>query len=253
IPTRFLGDITIPEVDDINALYELNSGKTATILCDITTIYQNGYDLYVKDANDTYALVYGFLEAQFENGDIVKNAQANWVSRNDVKQLNPVGSTWVKSGSGAPVDPEEYMLEDLSQDDVHKYVIIKDATLVNDSTNYYTITDESMSMVLYNKYSKSVTAPTELEGKTFDVKAIVSLYKGTLQLYPLSFGDEPAGKIGDCNGDGEVDVKDVTALISYILGDTPPGFVKENANINGDPSGEIDVQDVTALINLILS
>ncbi|MBR5102074.1 MAG: hypothetical protein IK092_03015, partial [Muribaculaceae bacterium] len=51
--------------------------------------------------------------------------------------------------------------------------------------------------------------------------------------------------------DGEVDVKDVTALISYILGTTPTDFVLENANVNGE--GEIDVQDVTALINMILN
>ena len=56
--------------------------------------------------------------------------------------------------------------------------------------------------------------------------------------------------IGDVNGDEEIDVKDVTALITYILGTTPANFVLDNANINGE--GEIDVQDVTALINLIL-
>ncbi|MBR5102334.1 MAG: dockerin type I repeat-containing protein [Muribaculaceae bacterium] len=58
--------------------------------------------------------------------------------------------------------------------------------------------------------------------------------------------------IGDVNGDGEIDVKDVTALIGYILGDTPENFVLANANVNQDPSEEIDVQDVTALISLIL-
>ncbi|MBR5102559.1 MAG: leucine-rich repeat protein, partial [Muribaculaceae bacterium] len=63
--------------------------------------------------------------------------------------------------------------------------------------------------------------------------------------------DRPdAGLKGDCNGDGVVDVKDVTALITYILGETPAGFVIANANVNG--TGEIDVQDVTALINMIL-
>ena len=56
---------------------------------------------------------------------------------------------------------------------------------------------------------------------------------------------------GDVNGDGDVDVKDVTALITYILGKTPAAFVLENANVNDE--GEIDVQDVTALINMILN
>ncbi|MBR5101537.1 MAG: dockerin type I repeat-containing protein, partial [Muribaculaceae bacterium] len=56
--------------------------------------------------------------------------------------------------------------------------------------------------------------------------------------------------MGDVNGDGVLDVKDVTGLINYILGTPPADFVLENANIDGE--GEIDVQDVTALINMIL-
>ena len=58
------------------------------------------------------------------------------------------------------------------------------------------------------------------------------------------------GLLGDVNGDGAVDVKDVTALISACLGKEPAGFVKANADLNGD--GDVDVKDVTALINLIL-
>ena len=58
--------------------------------------------------------------------------------------------------------------------------------------------------------------------------------------------------LGDVNGDGDVDVKDVTALIAHCLGKTPDGFVHANANVSQDAEGVIDVQDVTALINLIL-
>ena len=53
---------------------------------------------------------------------------------------------------------------------------------------------------------------------------------------------------GDINGDGEVNVSDVTALINKILGSN----IYSNAvcDINGD--GVINVSDVTALINMIL-
>ena len=52
---------------------------------------------------------------------------------------------------------------------------------------------------------------------------------------------------GDVNGDGNVDVLDVTTLINMIL-----GLIEktELGNVNGDEN--IDVLDVTALINLIL-
>ena len=53
---------------------------------------------------------------------------------------------------------------------------------------------------------------------------------------------------GDINGDGEVNVSDVTALINKILGSST--YSDASCDINGD--GEINVSDVTALINLIL-
>lgn len=55
-------------------------------------------------------------------------------------------------------------------------------------------------------------------------------------------------KFGDVNGDGKVDVSDVTALINMILGTTPADL--KVADINAD--GILDVTDVTALINAIL-
>lgn len=55
-------------------------------------------------------------------------------------------------------------------------------------------------------------------------------------------------KFGDVNGDGNVDVSDVTALINMILGTTPADL--KVADINAD--GILDVTDVTALINAIL-
>ena len=53
---------------------------------------------------------------------------------------------------------------------------------------------------------------------------------------------------GDVNGDGKVNVSDVTALINMILGITP--IDQTRADVNGDT--KVNVSDVTALINIIL-
>lgn len=53
--------------------------------------------------------------------------------------------------------------------------------------------------------------------------------------------------MGDINGDGTVDVTDVTALINHILGTAT--YPTELCDLNAD--GTIDVTDVTALITLI--
>ena len=50
------------------------------------------------------------------------------------------------------------------------------------------------------------------------------------------------------NGDGKVNVSDVSALINMILGIT--AMDQTRADINGD--NRVNVSDVSALINLIL-
>ncbi|MDO4510621.1 MAG: alpha-amylase family glycosyl hydrolase [Bacteroidales bacterium] len=57
-----------------------------------------------------------------------------------------------------------------------------------------------------------------------------------------------ASKPGDVNGDGKVDVSDVTALVNKILGQAT--YSDDVCDITGD--GKVDVSDVTALINIIL-
>ena len=72
----------------------------------------------------------------------------------------------------------------------------------------------------------------------------VKLIIDDITLYYL--GEEAV--TGDVNGDGKVNVSDVTALVNMILGVIPKD--EERADVNGD--GKVNVSDVTALINLIL-
>ncbi len=52
---------------------------------------------------------------------------------------------------------------------------------------------------------------------------------------------------GDVNGDGSVNVVDITALIDIIMNDC----TDDRADVNGD--GKVNVSDITALINVILN
>ena len=53
---------------------------------------------------------------------------------------------------------------------------------------------------------------------------------------------------GDVNGDGEVDVRDITALIDVIM-----NSVTDNPRADVNEDSEIDVRDITALIDLIMN
>ena len=54
--------------------------------------------------------------------------------------------------------------------------------------------------------------------------------------------------LGDVNGDGEVDIADVTMLISIVLKKSPVDLAV--ADMNND--GSINISDVTALIDYVL-
>ena len=66
---------------------------------------------------------------------------------------------------------------------------------------------------------------------------------------PGYFTDKNAAQPGDINGDGFVNVADVTELISLILNST--SIEDSLTDVNGD--GQVNVADVTALIRIILN
>jgi len=64
----------------------------------------------------------------------------------------------------------------------------------------------------------------------------------------LSLSAGTAGLKGDINGDGEVGIGDVTALVDVLLGGKGDFAV---ADVNGD--GEISIGDVTSLVDILLN
>ena len=66
---------------------------------------------------------------------------------------------------------------------------------------------------------------------------------------PGYFTDKNAIQRGDINGDGVINVADVTALIQIVLNSSPVDL--SIADLSGD--GQVNVADVTALIQLVLN
>ena len=55
---------------------------------------------------------------------------------------------------------------------------------------------------------------------------------------------------GDVNNDGDLNISDVMATVSHILGDTPQNFSEDAADVNGD--GAINITDVMSMVDAIL-
>ena len=82
----------------------------------------------------------------------------------------------------------------------------------------------------------------------FVPKGCVSKYKEAEYWDKFRFIAEINVETGDIDGDGEINVGDVTALINKLL--NAASFDDDVCDINGD--GEVNVTDVTSLINMIL-
>ena len=54
---------------------------------------------------------------------------------------------------------------------------------------------------------------------------------------------------GDANVDGDVTEADVKAVAKYIIGQTPTGFDREAADVNGDK--KIDAADIVGIVKII--
>ena len=87
-------------------------------------------------------------------------------------------------------------------------------------------------------------------GTTFDASHIDKAYAhidgGPAN--PGYFTISPAVKRGDVNGDGNVTIADVTALIDMLL----TGNTEGNAAADCNLSGNVNIADVTALIDYLL-
>jgi len=81
---------------------------------------------------------------------------------------------------------------------------------------------------------------------------VVKVYGAKAQNYDISYQNGVLTvtiNTGDANGDGDVTEVDVNAIVKYIMGQTPAGFDKDAADVNGDK--KINAADIVALITLI--
>lgn len=101
----------------------------------------------------------------------------------------------------------------------------------------YMVSDLEPGLTYYYKVKALYTDGTESEWSNFECVTLLA--------------DTPANERGDVNGDRDVNISDVTALINYLLTKDASNINPDAANCNHD--GEINIADVTALTNYLLS
>ena len=242
------------DVASIEELYGLQRGKLGHFTTPLTAIFQSGPNLYVKDVEGNYSLVYGTVAyTEFTNGDYINDAVASWTVYGGNNQMSPSSETFVKSGHGNAVEPEIMPIEEISADMVHWYIGIENVQVVApaEEGGHIMIVDETGEIVLFDKFKI-------MEGVDYAsidyVEGFLTTYNGELEFYPSKFNGgilpPPEYPEGDVNGDREVNIADVNCLIDVILGVKPASLYEGRADVNKD--GEVNIADVNRVIDIIL-
>ena len=124
------------------------------------------------------------------------------------------------------------------------YSLDKGENWVSPEDGMVTANAKSMASAMV---SLPTTAPIMLRINQISGNTKVACYLDDIKLYYAEYW-EPEPLQGDVNGDGEVNIADVNAVIDYILSETGDGSA---ADVNGD--GEVNIADINTLIDFIFA
>ena len=204
------------------------------------------YDAYDSGFNHEQAAIIGLCPDTTGVGGVVVdkvNLVADTMPANDLRitiDVKSLGGTW--NGN------LKYGVVTKNSDGTYSPFITKTATNVEIDDNGIATLDLSGDYSLYYM----------TQGRTYYVVVYTPYFANSYDWVwflddpvPFTIGDWPTPPIqlGDVNGDGAVNISDVTTLIDYLLGNNVE-IVAEASDINGD--GVINISDATALIDMVL-
>ena len=213
----------------------------------------------------------GYNKSQYMITGLRRNVGGAEGSWGLVEQVSPQ-SSYTKRGSTVTFDFKYFGVRRSTHSDASAYVGLG-LYDQNDNLLYVQYSRGMVSSMKYNyvyTWTFDFTIPSSLAKGTYKLKPVYSLTGtavGNAQPLHVKF-DKPQYIVvqnnatgaynevllslqksnGDVNGDGKVNVSDVTALVNMILGLSQ----KNEFTADIDGNGVVNVSDVTALINLIL-
>lgn len=166
---------------------EWSQTGTFKITCPLTVIYKNGKNVYVKDADNNYALVFNqnnITLPDYQNGDVINGMTATFTiyAASKLPEIIPVtvGETTV----GTPVEATEITAAGVNENNFFHFVSMSGVSIVAAAQDKnFTVTDkDGIDAPMYNQFNLTFTPE---EGATYDVTGVIGAYKGTYQFQPI--------------------------------------------------------------------
>lgn len=202
----------------------------------LTVLYQNGKDLFVKQA-DTYGFVYGDVAQEYTNGQVIAaGATGHYEEYNGMPEIIPVASTFAKGYDGAPEAPQLITGDKVTDANLLHYVRLESAKVeATETDRQFTVTADGATFTLWNRWSKTVTNVGAADDA--DIYGFIGKTKIgdniEVVLFPTRFED---------NGGTPVNPGDNTATFDF----TQPGSLSPAQSMPGaGADNAIDVNGVT--------
>ena len=235
-----------PEEEGITTLVQANALEDAaefTFNGDaVVTVCWKG-SVYLRDESG-YGQIAGF-DGTFENGVVLsqgwnatKTSDNGWVKYTDATDVSASGET------NAELAAAQKLTGGLEESMLNAYVYAENVSKGFMPIRSFKVNGETITL--------TGTGNQPATGN-YNIYGVIWKVGDALQFEPVEWEVyvEPQGLRGDVNMDNMVDIKDVTALIDYLLSGDPTGISLENADCNLQDGPTI--ADVTALIDNLLN
>lgn len=177
------------------AVAEAANNTVVKFVKPVTCVFQYGSYTYVKDETGS-TLIYGSGLPTYTNGSVIPggffgkmtiyNNLVEFTTEIVKNEYYTTASFAESTETVEPIKPTDVKIADITTDMMNQYIVLSNVTF-DAETN--TLVDGDNSIAIYDR--KFCSLP---ETGTYDVICVVSVYKTTLQVYPIEFA--LAGTVG---------------------------------------------------------
>ena len=244
--------LNVTEAITCAGFFELTAGAEVIFKNPLTVLYQTGANLFVTDGTANL-LVYGALNAEFANGDVIaKGAKGTVAEYSGNLQLTPVAASFVAAGKVEAIAPTRMTIAEALEAPIYSFVELYavDIEAGSKARNYTASTKESEMAVYDNFYNLSNEGFTADENCIYNVIGFMGAYKGTAQLnaYEITEVSSAPTINGMAQNPGEVkdpvkvgdiltiETPDTKATISYLIeeADAPAAIAPRAADATAE-------------------
>lgn len=250
--TPYTNPITVEETTTINAI-AIADGEQSAVATGKFVIRTGKYRLITStdelEAGKEYLLVYENGSVAYNGFDTNKGIPGNVVIENsEIDMSNGANEATILTLEQA--SNGKWLIKD--GDDYLALTSAKN-TLATQSSASATGTQWDITFQGNNAYIKNSNYTSYyLQYNDNSTGLMFRCYKGT-QKYPSLYKQvekKPLIK-GDVDGNGKINIADVVAVVSYILGNTPEVFHEDVAD--WDDNGSINITDAIEIVNYLLA